>query len=247
MSDGIRPGDRPEGRRFLPLAGARNVRDLGGYPAADGRRVKWGRLFRGGDLNELTGPDLDLLSGLSIKTFIDFRRRSEILVAPDRRPSSVRREITLPIDPGDFSVMTAGPDRPGGRLMEDLNRLLARDFQEPFGRFLALLARPENQPALFHCAAGKDRTGFAAMLILAALGVERENLAADYLLSNQGLGDKYAGQVEKNPYLEPVMVADVSYLEAALTVIDQEYGGLPRYLTGPLRADLPKLRELYLE
>lgn len=234
------------GRRFPPMEGARNLRDLGGYPTSDGRSVKWGRLFRAGDLHRLTERDQALLAEIPIKTIIDFRRPSETQTAPSRPPASATI-VSLPVDAGDHSFLAAPDRQAAARLMEEVYRLLARDHQETFGRVLSLVLEAAPAPLLFHCAAGKDRTGFAAMLILAALGVDRETIMADYLLSNPALGDKYADWVAEYPQLEPLVVVTPSYLEAGFQVIDQEYGGLDRYLTHNLKANLDALRAEYTE
>lgn len=235
-------------RRMLNLSGAYNVRDLGGYPAAGGRRVRWGRLYRAAELGALTKADLDLLDGLGIKTFIDFRRLSEIKDAPDRRPAGLEAAVCLPIDPGDFTAYarTIGSG-PGAEVMAELYRIMIRDFQEPFAEFLALAAEPARGPLLFHCAAGKDRTGLAAALLLAALGADRATIFRDYLLSNPGLGDKYAGVLRARPELAPAVAAEASYLAAAFEVIDREFGGLEDFLARRLRADRAALQSLYLE
>lgn len=237
-----------DNRRMLILSGARNVRDLGGYPAADGRRVKWGRLYRAAELNTLTEGDLEILADRRIKTFVDFRRRQEIAEAPDRRPASLDGAVSLPVDPGDFTAYarTVG-SRPGAEVMAELYRIMVRDFHGVFAEFLALAAQEKRGPILFHCAAGKDRTGIAAALLLAALGADRDTIFKDYLLSNPGLGDKYAEILKARPELAPAVAADASYLEAAFDVIDQEFDGLEAFLERRLRANRSALQALYLE
>lgn len=233
--------------RLRPLEGGHNLRDLGGYPTADGRRVKWGRLFRSAELSGLTEADLEHLAEIPVRTVIDLRRPSEIREAPDRLPASVTGTVHLPITAGDPSLLTVPDRHAAARQMEEVYRVLARDNREAFSRFLALLTEPSRGPVVFHCAAGKDRTGFAAMLFLAALGVDRETILADFLLSNPGLGHKYANWVAAHPHLEPLVVVEPSYLEAGFEVIDQEFGGLTSYLTRHLSADITTLRRLYAE
>lgn len=242
------PAGADDNRRMLNLSGARNVRDMGGYPVQDGRRVRWGRLYRAAELGTLTREDLAILSDLGIRTFIDFRRLSEIQEAPDQRPDSLDAAVSLPIDPGDFTAYarTIG-SRPGGEVMAELYRIMIRDFQEPFADFLALSAEPGRGPLLFHCAAGKDRTGIAAALLLAALGADRETIFQDYLLSNPGLGDKYADILKARPELAPAVAADAAYLAAAFEVIDQEFDGLEDFLSRRLKVDRLALQALYLE
>ena len=233
--------------RFLPLTGARNVRDLGGYLAADGRTVKWGRLIRAGDLDRLTDDDLRLLCELELKTIVDFRRIPEADIAPDRVPETVTKVLAMPMDPGDFKLAEVIDHKPGSWIMEEVNRSLATDYREDFSRFLSLLTEEGTTPIVFHCSAGKDRTGFAAMLILAALGVGDRTILADYLLSNEGLGDRYDDLVSQNPRLAPLVRVEASYLEAGIEIINQRYGGLESYLTKELGADLERLRDLYLD
>lgn len=131
--------------------------------------------------------------------------------------------------------------------MAELYRIMVRDFYGAFAEFLALAAKADRGPILFHCAAGKDRTGIAAALLLSALGTDRETIFQDYLLSNPGLGDKYDDILKARPELAPAVAADASYLEAAFEVIDSEFGGLEAFLKRQLRADRSALQALYLE
>jgi protein-tyrosine phosphatase len=104
-----------------------------------------------------------------------------------------------------------------------------------------------NTPLLFHCSAGKDRTGFASALFLASLGVDKETIIQDYLLSKKQVEEKYAGFVAENPVLEPLMTVKREYIEAALDLIDKEYGGMENYLTHYLQVDTLKMRKIYTE
>ncbi len=246
MDEPARSGAAISGKRFLPLKGARNVRELGGYLGNDGKTIKWGRLFRAGDLDLLTEPDLDLLSALGLKTIIDFRRSAEMAAAPDKRPSSLVEYIPLSIDPGDIQLLAKESDKLPDQLMVDSYLSMARDFKEQFGAFLNLAAEADKAPLLYHCTAGKDRTGFATALLLSALGVDRKTIMADYILSAEGLGDKYAGFISKHPHLAPLATINPDYLTAALDLIDREYGDMDNYLTNELKADIPRLRDLYL-
>lgn len=234
-------------KRFLNIQKVYNLRDLGGYLAADGKTVKWGQAFRAGDLHLLDDAGRLFLSEIPLKTIIDFRSQAEAQAAPDPLIDSVNKKISLPVSDGDLDVLKAVETRPGQDLLKEANRLMARDCQETFGRFLAVAAEDDSPPLIFHCSAGKDRTGFAAMLFLAALGVSYSTIIADYLLSNEGLTGKYEDMAKQNPRLEPLILADASYLEAGVEVIDQQYGGLDRYLTDVLKADLPRLRSLYTQ
>ena len=174
-----------------PLEGATNFRDLGGYRTGDGRTVKWGMLFRSNGLYALTDGDLDYLTRRKFRLVCDFRSAEEQTTAPSRLPADDPPEmLSLSVRPeaGDRLRVLA---MSGGTRVADIvaayeavYRAYARDHHGQFGAFLARLADAESYPAVFHCMAGKDRTGFAAAMILAALGVSSEVIFEDYLLTN---------------------------------------------------------------
>lgn len=232
--------------RLLPIEGAYNVRDLGGYPAAEGKTVKWGMLLRSGDLDKLTDADVDYFNQIPVRTYIDFRDPSEVEAAPDRKPASVTNEYHLPIDAGSIMQLHFSLDATD-TLMEEIYRFFAHQSQETYQEFFRIVADKDQAPLLFHCSAGKDRTGFAAALLLAALGVDREILIEDFMLSATYLKDKYAEDILAHPQLEPLMTVRRSYIEAALEVIDKEYGGVENYLTRHLGVDLEALKKIYTE
>lgn len=236
-----------ERQRLLPLQGAYNVRDLGGYQAAGGTKVKWGKIFRSGDLNRLTENDLAQLAAVPVRAYIDFRTADEIAAAPDRAPSTLVKRFDLSIAPGSLMDLGKMATSQGKEMMEQANAALVRDFQDIYSEFFSILLNSENVPVLFHCSAGKDRTGFAAMLFLAALGVDRETIMEDYMLSAEYLRDKYSSMIKEKPYLEDFYTVRSSYLLTAFEVIDKEYGGVDNYLTRNLRVDIPKLRRMYAE
>jgi protein-tyrosine phosphatase len=239
--------EMPGQQRFLPLEALFNVRDLGGYAAAGGRRVKWGLLYRAGDLHELTPGDRAVLEERGIKTIVDFRGQAERDYAPDCDLVTVAQNRWLPIDAGSlFSLAELKTSDAMETLMGELYIALAEKAQDPYREFFSLLQEDGNPPLLFHCSAGKDRTGFGAALILSALGVGREQIYEDYLLSCQGLGAKYASQVAASPYLEPAFSVRRSYLTAAFDWIENAYGGMEPYLA-VLGADPERLRRLYTE
>jgi protein-tyrosine phosphatase len=233
--------------RILPLEGALNARDLGGYAAADGSHVKWSMVFRTGDLNNLTDTDLHYLGQIPIKTIIDFRDSSEVSSAPDKVPASLVNQFSLPIQPGnilDFDKLTP---EVAPRILVDINKMLVTDFQPEYKAFFQLLMDEDNTPLLFHCSAGKDRTGFGSALFLASLGVNRETIIQDYLLSKKYVDEKYADVVANNPVLEPLMTVKREYIEAALELIDKDFGGIGNYLSNYLAVDTLRMRQIYTE
>lgn len=234
--------------RLLPMSGAYNVRDCGGYEAADGKTVKWRKVFRSGDLNKLTDGDLNYLRG--IKFIIDFRgvTDGEAAAAPDKHPVTLQYSYSFPIEAGnvlDMAQMSTAETAFDG--MVTLNRWLVNNCQAQYASFFAVLQRDSTAPVLFHCSAGKDRAGLAGALFLSSLGVDRETVIEDYMLSAQYVAEKYAAYVAAAPYLGPVFTTEPEFIEAALDEIDNNYGGMENFLTNNLHVDLAKMRELYTE
>lgn len=233
--------------RLLPIQGAYNMRDLGGYPTKDGKQVKWNKLLRSGDLNELTVKDLQYLNGIPLLTDIDFRSLPEEKNAPDKFPQSLKEYVRLPIDAGDMSDIKITDTSLIPQMMEEAYRTIIRKFQNEYKTFFRILAEDGRTPLLFHCSAGKDRTGIAAALILSALGVDRDIIRKDYMLSAEYIKGKYDFLVRMQPALEPLTTVRPEYLEAAFQTIDEEFGGIGSFLTHNLEADIPQLKELYTE
>ncbi len=247
ISAGCKGNMKQEHTRELSVAGAYNIRDLGGYAGAGGKTVKWRTVMRSGDLNKLTDADLEYLASIPVVSYVDFRDSNEIKTAPDRRPATLKNDFAIPVEAG--SVIELKDVRSGDRgdLLVWGNRMFVRDFQPEFTKFFSILSDPSNAPLLFHCSAGKDRTGYAAAMFLSALGVDRETVIEDYMLSAELLRDKYAADVKRYPELGPLMTVQRRYIEGAFEVIDSEYGGVENYLTQYLDVDLALMRSLYLE
>lgn len=245
--------------RSLGLEGASNFRDLGGYRGHDNARVAWRRLYRSDHLGALTPPDMARLSALGLARVVDFRGVSERMLAPCVQPGVVVH--SLPIEPTVVARLR--------RLREELlagQRVTPLDeadavamMQETYRdfvrlntpRFAALFARllEGDAPLVFHCTAGKDRTGLAAALLLAALGVSRDDIEQDYLLSNALFKVRDAPAIPSEAVLPPP-VRDVlnrvqlDFLHHAFTVIDHDWGGLPRYVAQGLGLDAASLDQL---
>ncbi len=241
MSEMKKPGT------LLPVTGAYNVRDMGGYPAANGRTVKWGRVYRSGDLHKLTAADLELFNRLGIKTFVDFRDDAERNYAPDKHPACTQNVHEFPIRIGNLFDLLDIDENAAAVMLYHANKSFVRDFICEYSSFFKVLMDAESAPLLFHCSAGKDRAGFAAAMFLSSLGVDRETVIQDYILSEQNIRAKYAPEIEKYPMLAPLMESKRGYLESAFETIDNEFGGTEKYLTDTLGADLDKLRSLYLD
>lgn len=254
--------------RILSFEGAVNFRDLGGYRSFDGRRVKRNLFFRSDKLTNLTEKDLAYMQALNIKYILDYRDEQEAFIMPDPILDSVINE-RIPIEAsGAFKQYDS---------LEDLFK--SGFFKEPktidelYGHFYATL--PINNPAykrlmqviqafnnqgiLQHCAAGKDRTGFGSALILLALGVSKEVVMEDYLISNeafkgvrQNIVAKASSQLDENAIraLEAYIGVKEEYLESAFKTIRDHYGTFDNYFKSEFGLTKEKqkvLQDFYLE
>ena len=241
----------------LILAGARNFRDLGGHVGADGRAVRFHRLFRSDHLGQLTPVDLsslDVALGGSLRV-LDLRGVRERASAPCG--ISAASVHSLPIEPTVVQKLTTlleAGQRPtladAAGLMQDTYRGFVRTSTARFAALFAhVLDEGSDTPLVFHCTAGKDRTGFAAALLLLALGVSREAVLDDYLLTNERLGDK-ALPASVAPVIAQVLQrVQAHYLEAAFGAVHDDFGSLENYLVRGLGLDAvrrDRLRARYL-
>lgn len=235
----------------LPMEGGYNFRDLGGIKTTDNRYIKWGKLIRSDDMHHLTDADLTYLASLPVTTVVDFRSNDEIKVAPDRLPSTVKASYAYSMTPGNlsdfstiFELLSTGVDT----LMQQMNVELVTDTAaiKRYHDFFALLQNEENIPLLYHCSAGKDRTGMGTALILFALGVDEETILSNYLQSNVYLADKYAQYINEYPQLKPLFEVKREFIEAGINQIKADYGTVENYLRTVLEVDIEKFREMYL-
>lgn len=244
----------PAQPRRIALEGASNLRDLGGLPAADGRRVRSGVVFRSASLARLTAADSATLAGLGLRTEVDFRAADE----QARRPSRIAdipglEHVALPLDPApgfDLGGLIAAPDTPPGRFLEAMHaayRAYALECTATYARLFRLLLEPARRPLLFHCTAGKDRTGVAAALLLAALGTPREAIRADYLLTNHD----WRGEPEFSAGLPPaarvLLEAHAPLIDATFAAIAAAHGDVATYFHTGLGIDPAALRAALLE
>ncbi len=235
--------------RHVVLAGPDNFRDLGGYRTADGRTVKWGMLYRADDLDKLTRSDMASLDQRGIGTAFDFRAMAERSDRPDSRgPERCFRVEDLEISYEPLHPATLRPKILTGELAEaeahelllGANRAYVTLFRDRYARLINELSVADSLPAVFHCSMGKDRTGVAAALVLRALGVSKETVIEDYLLTNrytEGRRGWVEGLVvlgslwrQAPEDLRPLLEARREYIEAAFDTIDQEYGSFDAYL-----------------
>lgn len=250
-------------RSGLPLASAFNLRDFGGYPTADGRTIRRGMLYRSGTMALLTPEDSAQLQALGIRAICDFRRPAERISEP-----TSWHDATVDYYCRDYSGAT-------GVLVDMLHegRVTAEDMRtamltvyheiatEHAEAYRAMFAQmlAGHLPILINCSAGKDRTGAGAAMVLAALGVSREVIIEDYLLTNShadwtwrlAQGESHLSRLKqaRADLLKPLLIADAAYLEALFEHFDRLHGGVDGYLRDVLGvgvAEQAALREALL-
>lgn len=228
----------------LPMDGGWNFRDLGGIRTADKKQVAWGRLIRTDDLQNLTVEDQSYLASIPITTIVDFRTQYEVSLGPDVPPASVRFSRHLPVEPGRLYYGEINESPSQDRAQEIMKAVYRELVTTPeiialYREFFSYVQDENSLPLLFHCSAGKDRTGMAAALILLSLGVEESVIMDDYMLSARYLQGKYPGD-------SPLFSVHPAYLEAALEQMYGSYGSPLEYLTGHLGVQPEKMRALFL-
>ncbi len=246
------------GERGLGLVGAPNARDLGGIVTADGRRVRAGLLLRASALGRLSDADVAALAERKLARVLDLRDASEIATAPpDRLPVDPAPRVRhIPVFDPEHPVFTyvsaalMGHDvavyedvaRDGSpAAMLHIYRWMVADpgARAGFAAALTAIADAGAEPLLYHCSAGKDRTGWLTAVLLSLLGVDREVIVADYLATNDYSRSTHAtimdamrarGRVVDPDVLLPLFEARYEYLAAALGEADRRYGGVPGYV-----------------
>jgi protein-tyrosine phosphatase len=234
-----------------------NFRDLGGIPAYDGLHVKPGLLFRSGDLHSISDEDAGKLANMQLATVIDLRAQREIERRPDRHISTVKNIIHI-------DIHDAARDK-AEKFLENndakgLETVLIGDYirmvdlhQDDFRKFLRILATTADLPLVYHCAAGKDRTGLATVFLLTALGIHPDRIWEDYMVTNKyiaAISEKIISKVsasgKNGKILLPLLEVRREYLQSAIDQIDQNYNGMKNFVEHVLEADIPVLREKYL-
>lgn len=235
----------------LPLEGGFNLRDFGGYGTADGRCVKRGMLYRSGTMALLTEADSRHLRSLGIKAICDFRRVNERSAEPtawhgDEVDYFCRDYSESSGLLGEMLNREGGTAEDMRRTMIALYRVIPIDHAASYRAMFRQIAAG-RLPILINCSAGKDRTGVGAALILSALGVPRETIVEDYLLTNVHADwgwllaqrDTLVARARQTrpELLEPLLQADAAYLDSLFSAIDETYGGVDAYLADMLGVD----------
>jgi len=239
--------------RIISLEGAVNFRDLGGYATTDGRRTKWRVLFRADGLSELTTADLAKVASLGIHTVVDLRSGYEV--------EQSRFDVDAhPVDFHHFPFIDQLPDvesweRAPGLLGAQYREMLD-DAVPQITAALEVLATASALPAVFHCTAGKDRTGLLSAIVLSLLGVPQDTVVADYALSGEAMERLRAKLILKYPDGKDV-IADIDEVFSAhptnmvdlFAYLAERYGSIEDYAAKVGIADtlIARLRETMLE
>lgn len=215
-----------------------NVRDLGGYATTDGHRTRWRILYRADGLNRAQGHDLERLAAMGLRTVVDLRTQGE------RTERGSFPVDALPVDYHHFPVLqqtwegqTLDATIEGAAFLTSRYEEMLDEGASAIADALGVLADPRVYPAIFHCAAGKDRTGLVAALLLSLLGVDDDTIAADYALTSEHIEellDRHRARAETEG--SPVEVSDaffaaeVTVMRNLLADMRNRYGSAEAYL-----------------
>jgi protein-tyrosine phosphatase len=242
------PAGRPPtiiSERRVQLEGGVNFRDLGGYRTVDGRRIKWGRIFRSDHLGRLTDRDVLFLQKMEIRLVCDFRTPAEINKLPDRYPQGHQaKTLHLPVQHGESDPANTFDRIKNG----DINWMTEEymitgyiknieNFAPMWSKFFESLAEPSHRPLVFHCTGGKDRAGVAAALFLLALGVPEETVIRDHGLSNlyiaavlETIYDRIRDMGVDPDGISAYFTAPPNAIKAVLKHLTDVYGSAANYL-----------------
>lgn len=264
------------------LKGAPNARDLGGIKTADGRSVKYNRLIRSGALWNIDDDDIEYLKSVGLKTVVDFRTMPERLERPDVRIEGVRYIECPMLEQKTDGITRESPmtdDEEAQRTIGMAKRLMAvgKDGRaqmkslypilvtlahsiEHYRRFFEILLENEDGAVLYHCSMGKDRVGTGTALVLSALGVSREDIVADYMITAERCAEgtkkliencrKYTDDEELLEFIYWLDMVQEDFILAALDTVTSTHGSMELFLRDKMGLDeekLARLRMLYLD
>lgn len=232
-------------RRVIPLDGIRNFRDLGGYPSLDGRVTRWGEVFRADAVSLLTQDGWRSMGELGIKTVYDLRRQGERDRSPTIEHGLAHEVVHLPVgsEVAEMSLvdwfLQRGSEGPwDDNYIADTYKEILTDWNDVFATLMNGLANSSQRPAVFHCTAGKDRTGLAAALLLDVLGVDRDLVLDDYELTNRTRSEHRIAELTPElsaagidvETVRPYLSAPRAALEMTMHWIDETHDGSVGYL-----------------
>jgi protein-tyrosine phosphatase len=241
----------------MRLEGTPNFRDLGGLPTDDGRVTRHGVLFRSSALEELSPRDVRVLvDDIGLRTVIDLRSPDDREIAQSLLDTRVRY-INLPISRGAATTSLERPMGPDGRV--DMPRIYGMYIEVSAPSIREIIAELTSgaTPALFHCAAGKDRTGVVAAILLSAVGVTRDAVIADFMATEPALADIIAYLQRRPAYADVVlrfppgtMDVEPQFISGFLDGVERTYGGMSTWLTehaGVSADSIARLDQLLVE
>ncbi len=249
--------------RHINVKGGYNIRDIGGYKTNDGGTVKWRKLYRAGLLSRIDMSEPELMSSLSLRSICDFRTIAEQEASPDSWHELEKlNRFSFPIGEGRVDKLEQFKEEdlmPGdNHHLYKANRSYVTKEAPRYQDFFKVVLDEKNHPILYHCTAGKDRTGFATVLLLSALGVDWETIIEDYLLTNNYLKsfvDSVVGGMAKNlgiaeDLVRTIFMAKKEYLAGAMLPIKERHGTIKKYMqkelyVGP--SEISKLKELFVD
>ena len=221
--------------RLIPLDRAFNFRDLGGYASSLGGHVRWRRIFRSDNLAALTDGDHRVLADLSIATVIDLRTPAEIDRVGRIRPSAAYEYPHLPM--ADVLPDTTDTRWSSAEYVATRYDEMLAGADVCLRTTLSIAADPRSYPLVFHCAAGKDRTGIVSLVILGLLGVSREDIIADYIRTQAAMERMVASLIKVSPeraqriepHLPAILGTQAGNMSGLMRIIDDRYGSIEEY------------------
>ncbi|MCX5271953.1 tyrosine-protein phosphatase [Streptomyces virginiae] len=237
--------------RLIKLDGTANFRDAGGYRTSTGQWVRMGEIYRSDALDKLTENDLAKLRRLRVRTVFDLRTEDERTKAADKVPTGATYVVAdVFAGSGSFQTMPRTPDE-AVKAMVDAERAMVSGAggKKAYTQVFDSIERDRGRSVLFHCTAGKDRTGWAGAALLTALGVPRETVEADYLASNdyrKAANDAILSHLpaQQAAVYKPLLDVRPEYLNAGYDEVEATYGSFDRYLKDGLGIDARELKEL---
>jgi protein-tyrosine phosphatase len=237
--------------RSLHLASAPNFRDVGGYRTADGSWVRMGVVYRSGDLSKLTAADLAELKRLGVATVYDLRTDSEVAAQPDQVPAGakdIRENVLGAASTSSFNAATPA-EAFAVMVNAEVTMVDADSAKSSYHAVLTGIADSYRGSVVYHCTAGKDRTGWASAALLTALGVPAETVMADYLASNDYNAASNAATLASLPaayaaIYKPLLAVDPAYLNSGFSEVQKQYGSFGSYLKQGLGLDAHTLNRL---
>ncbi|MEU6622000.1 tyrosine-protein phosphatase [Streptomyces litmocidini] len=237
--------------RLVKLSGTANLRDAGGYRTHNGQWVKMGEVYRSDALNNLTAEDQAKLQRLHIRTVFDLRMEDERAKGPDRVPAGADYVVAdVFVGSGAFQTMPKTPAEAEQMMIDAEKAMVSGDGgKKAYSQVFDGIREDDARSVLFHCTAGKDRTGWSSAALLTALGVPRDTVMADYLASNtyrKAANDALLGHLppQQAVVYKPLLDVRPEYLNSGYGEVETKYGTFDRYLSDGLGIDRHELKRL---